>query len=154
MNQALELRVPPPFVALVAAGGMWLLSGFTPLFQPSELWRIVIAMGLALSGIAAAVSGVFAFRRSRTTIHPHRPDRTSALVDTGIFRFSRNPMYLGMALVLLAWSVWLGGPLTLLGPVLFMTYIQRFQIRPEERALEELFGERFSSYRQRVRRWL
>lgn len=154
MIQSLELRVPPPLIALAVAILMWGLARVTPSFGLPDPWSLITALALVLLGLGAAVAGVFSFHRANTTIHPLTPERSTALVETGIYRYSRNPMYLGMALVLLAWSLWLAAPLALLGPLAFMALIQRFQIRPEERALTRRFGPAFSSYCQRVRRWL
>jgi protein-S-isoprenylcysteine O-methyltransferase Ste14 len=95
-----------------------------------------------------------AFRRQRTTINPLHPEKTSSLVTGGIYRISRNPMYVGMALLLLAWAVYLESPAALLGIGAFIAYITRFQIIPEESLLSRHFGAEFENYRQRVRRWL
>ena len=100
------------------------------------------------------LAGVVSFRASRTTINPLKPDEASALVTGGIFRFTRNPMYLGMAFVLFAWATHLGNPWLVVGPLVFALYITRFQIIPEERALLANFGELFVAYKARVRRWL
>ena len=93
-------------------------------------------------------------RRARTTVNPLRPERASALVTTGVYRITRNPMYVGMALMLLAWAVLLASPAALAGPVTFIAYMNRFQIGPEEDALDTLFGPDYAAYRSRVRRWL
>ena len=97
---------------------------------------------------------VWSFRRQRTTINPHLPQQTVALVTEGVYRYTRNPMYLGMLCFLLAWALWLSTPLALLGLALYVGYLNRFQIGPEERVLEERFGTRFTSYCATVRRWL
>ena len=94
------------------------------------------------------------FRRARTTVNPLKPETSAALVSTGVYSFTRNPMYLGMALALFAWAVYLSSVWSLLGPVLFALYITRFQIVPEERVLDGLFGASFAAYKKRVRRWL
>ncbi|WP_210307157.1 methyltransferase family protein [Paenochrobactrum gallinarii] len=96
-------------------------------------------------------------RRPSTTsspINPLRPETTSALVTTGIYRYSRNPMYVGFALFLLAFAVLLSSPGALLGVLGFVLYIDRFQILPEEQALNVLFGADFTNYCTQVRRWL
>jgi protein-S-isoprenylcysteine O-methyltransferase Ste14 len=116
-------------------------------------WRLALAMLLVLCGGAVALAGVLAFRRARTTVNPLRPDSASQLVVAGIYRHTRNPMYLGMALWLLAWGLWLDVPPALLGVPAFVLYLNRFQIAPEERALQALFGADFAGYCARVRRW-
>ncbi len=150
----LELKVPPPGVALLAGLLMWGVARLGPLLAMPEGMRRGIAGVLMAMGIGIAVSALAQFWRARTTVHPEKPEKTSALVTTGIFRLTRNPMYVGLASVLLGWAVWLRAPWALLGPALFMLYIQRFQMVPEERVLAGKFGERYASYCQRVRRWL
>jgi protein-S-isoprenylcysteine O-methyltransferase Ste14 len=150
----LELRIPPPIVGLIIAGGMWAVAHIPPILQLPNLLRLLVAVVLAVLGVAVALGGVLSFRRAHTTVNPLKPETSAALVSTGIYSFTRNPMYLGMALALLAWAVYLSSAWSLLGPLLFALYITRFQIVPEERALEGLFGESFAAYRERVRRWL
>jgi protein-S-isoprenylcysteine O-methyltransferase Ste14 len=101
-----------------------------------------------------AVSGVVAFRRARTTLNPIKASSASALVRSGVFRFTRNPMYLGLLLQLFAWTVFLSNPMTLLFLPVYVLYINRFQIIPEERVLTSLFGTEYSAYKKSVRRWL
>ena len=100
------------------------------------------------------IAGVVSFRKAKTTVNPLKPEEATSLVNSGIFRFTRNPMYVGFALVLLAWAIYLSSPLSLVGVLGFILYIDRLQIEPEERALNELFGSEFESYRSNVRRWL
>jgi protein-S-isoprenylcysteine O-methyltransferase Ste14 len=152
--KALELKIPPPVVALVVAGAMWAIARATPPMPIPPSISALAAGTLALAGFAIALSGVLAFRRARTTIHPHKPQETSALVITGIYRFSRNPMYLGLLLVVLAWAVFLSAAWSFAGPVAFVLYIGRFQIHPEERVLSAKFGEAYAVYNSKVRRWL
>ena len=98
--------------------------------------------------------GVLSFRRARTTVNPFAPERTVNIVSSGIYRLSRNPMYLGMACILTGWAVWLWQVQAVLGVVLFVAWITRFQIIPEERVLTQKFGTEYRQYRQRVRRWV
>lgn len=114
-------------------------------------WLVWMAF---LSGMLLIAASVTLFVRAGTTIEPFRPERSKHLVTDGVHRLSRNPMYLGMLLWLLAWSLWLGNLLTLLGLVFFVGYLNRFQIKPEERILADLFGRDYQEYSQRVRRWL
>jgi protein-S-isoprenylcysteine O-methyltransferase Ste14 len=152
--QSLDTRVPPPAVAAAAAVAMWGISRVTPLLQLPGDWRLAAAASIALAGMGFTVSGMIAFRRARTTINPTTPHKSSVLVDSGVYRITRNPMYVGLACVLVAWAVFLSSPWALLGPLAFVLYIGRFQIGPEERALEKLFGSEYAAYRARVRRWL
>jgi protein-S-isoprenylcysteine O-methyltransferase Ste14 len=152
--QALELKVPPPIVMLLTAFAMWGLARIAPTFTLPASTRISLAAAIALIGLGIAIAGVAEFRRARTTVNPMKPDESTALVAGGIFRITRNPMYVGLLFVLLAWAVFLSCAWTLAGPLAFVLYIGRFQIAPEERALSVLFGDDYAAYRQRVRRWL
>ena len=150
----LELRIPPPVVGLIVAGGMWIVAHLPPILPLPELVRLSVAVVLGAVGVAVAIGGVISFRRAQTTVNPLKPETSAALVSTGPYSFTRNPMYLGMALALFAWAVYLSSIWSLPGPVLFALYITRFQIVPEERVLDRLFGAPFAAYKKRVRRWL
>jgi len=152
--KALELKIPPPVVALLLALAMWALAALGPTLPWSEGTRRVVALALALVGASFDFMGLIAFVRRHTTVNPLRPANTSALVTNGIYRITRNPMYVGLVMFLTAWAVYLGAAWPLLGPVVFVLYITRFQIRPEERVLTTLFGEAYTDYTRRVRRWL
>lgn len=152
--KALELKIPPPVIALLAAFVMWLISQSTPLLEVPRNIGMLAAGTLAAAGFAFALAGVLLFRRAKTTIHPTKPQETSALVTSGIYRISRNPMYVGLTLVLLAWAVFLSSGWSLAGVIAFVLYIARFQILPEERVLSAKFGEAYAAYKSRVRRWL
>jgi protein-S-isoprenylcysteine O-methyltransferase Ste14 len=150
----LALKIPPPIIALACATGMYFLAENTLHYGLGPPWVMPTAITLAIIGIGFALVGVLSFRRHRTTINPLHPEKTSRLVTGGVYRISRNPMYVGMALLLIAWAVYLESPAALLGPIAFVAYITRFQIIPEEILLAQHFAEEFSAYRQRVRRWL
>lgn len=150
----LDLKIPPPLVALMLVVLMWLLSRLLPPVAASRELRFVLAGLVALAGLSFSVAGGQAFRRARTTVNPLRPENASSLITTGVYRVTRNPMYVGLMLVLLAWAILLASPLSLAGPVAFIAYIDRFQIQPEERILIEKFGPAYEAYRARVRRWI
>jgi protein-S-isoprenylcysteine O-methyltransferase Ste14 len=152
--RALELKIPPPLVALLIAAAMWVISLATPLVDLPVHIRLVTGIAIALAGVATAILGVAAFRRAKTTVNPLKPETSSSLVTTGIYRFTRNPMYVGLALVLLAWAMFLSSPWGLLGPLVFALYMNRFQIMPEEKILLGMFGTAYSAYQSKVRRWL
>ncbi len=151
---SLELKVPPPALALLLALFMWLVSSFVAPLEVPFRWRVGATLALALVGLGFSVAGVAAFRRARTTINPTKPATASALVSGGVYRLTRNPMYLGLFLLLLALAVLLSNPVALLLVPVFVLYINRFQITPEERALSSLFGGEYAAYKERVRRWL
>lgn len=150
----LELKVPPVAVALVIGLLSWTLSGIGPALPFPDSVRLAISLILIGAGLAIAGAGVVEFRRAQTTVNPHRPKHTSTLVTTGIYRRTRNPMYLGLLLLLSAWAFYLGAWLGFAPLALFVLYMDRFQIEPEEHALSVTFGDAFSAYRSRVRRWL
>jgi protein-S-isoprenylcysteine O-methyltransferase Ste14 len=150
----LEHRVPPPLVMLLTGLAMWFAAGVLPRVAVEDTLRIALAVALLAAGLAVCLAGVFAFRRAKTTVNPLKPETASTLVIVGIYKYTRNPMYLGFALLLLALAVYLASPLTLAGVAAFVLYINRFQIAPEERALTALFGEDFRRYITQVRRWL
>lgn len=153
--QALELKVPPPAVALIVGAAMWAAAHLLPAVRLSSgQWRFIIAGVCASFGVIVALLGVWAFRRARTTINPTTPEKASSVVTGGIYNYTRNPMYLGLASVLVGWAIWLSAPLLILGPVAFMLYMTRFQIIPEERVMTSKFGPDYDEYRKRVRRWL
>jgi protein-S-isoprenylcysteine O-methyltransferase Ste14 len=151
---SLENRIPPPVLGLALGLSMWLVARRAPGADVIGPWRWMLGGLLLAGGIAFAALGVRAFRRAQTTIDPVHPERASALVVTGIYRFTRNPMYVGFALLLGAWALVLGSAWTLLGVLVFVAWIDRLQIPPEEHALRAKFGAEFEHYAQRVRRWL
>ena len=151
--RALELRIPPLAVVLGFAAAMAMVAAATPaaLTIPG---RRVIGVAFAIAGVAVAVAGVVAFRRHMTTVSPFDPGRTTSLVTTGVYRFTRNPMYLGFLLVLAGWAVYLADGIAALLLPLFVAYMTAFQVMPEERALSQRFGHAFIVYASQVRRWL
>jgi len=149
----LELKVPPPVVALCLAFLMWFAPSLGQPEVPLQV-RVGMALVLVLIGLSISIAGMVAFRRARTTINPVKASAASSLVTTGVYRFTRNPMYLGLLLTLLAWAVFLFNPVALLFVPIFVLYINRFQIKPEEQVLSSLFGAEYMAYKGQVRRWL
>ena len=152
--QALELKIPPPLVALLIAIVMWLAASFVPLFELPPTVRKSVAIAMALAGATFDIAGALSFRGARTTINPMKPHPATALVRSGVYCVTRNPMYVGLLFILVSWAVFLSSASALLGPLAFYLYIGRFQIAPEERVLSELFGNEFLAYKAKVRRWL
>lgn len=151
---SLELTIPPPAVMLVTGLAMWFLSFLFPAMTLMWLRSVSGAVILGLIGLGISTLGIISFRRANTTIDPGRSAETSALVTSGIYRFTRNPMYLGTFLVLIGWGVLLGNVAAILGAFIYILYISRYQIQPEERRLQARFGDEFISYKATVRRWL
>nr|WP_295082482.1 isoprenylcysteine carboxylmethyltransferase family protein [uncultured Roseateles sp.] len=154
MLQRLETKLPPLLLVLVLAALAWFLACLWPALSISFVGQRWLALGLALLAAAIALAGVQAFRQHGTTVDPMRPAHSSAVVSSGIYRFSRNPMYLGFGLGLAAWVIALGNAAAALLIPVYVAYMVRFQIRPEEAALQAKFGEPFVADRRRVRRWL
>ena len=153
----LENKIPPPVVGLLFAGIIWAISAVTyelPVSIITQQQALVIAVILLVLGFGFAISGGISFRMAKTTVNPLKPETASALVTSGVFKYSRNPMYVGLAIILLAWTIYLAAPFGLIAVLGFMAYIQRFQIIPEERAMYKLFGAEFEAYQSIVRRWL
>ena len=148
------VRMPPVAVTLIVATLMWAVARMLPSLRFDFAGRRLLAVALLLAAGVFGLAGLRAFHRARTTANPLRPERASALVTDGIYRRTRNPMYVALALALLGWAVQLGHALAPLGVVVFVAWMNRFQIAPEERALARLFGEDFERYTREVRRWL
>jgi protein-S-isoprenylcysteine O-methyltransferase Ste14 len=145
---------PPLPLALALLPAMWLISRTWPVPGFDFGARSVLAVTLGSAGLGLCGAAVASFRRAKTTVDPTRPERASSLVDGGVFAYSRNPMYVGFALVLLGWALWLGSAVALAVPPAFVAYLDRVQVPQEERALAAAFGEAYADYRRRVRRWI
>ena len=150
----LELKVPPPVVTLVLGFLMWWTPPAAGLVQMPFAARVLGAIVLVCVGQGIGFAGVIAFRHAKTTVNPVKTSLASALVVRGVYRYTRNPMYLGFSMTLLAWAVFLANPLAVLWLAVFVLYITRFQIIPEERVLASLFGAEYEAYKRRVRRWV
>jgi len=150
----LDLRIPPVALSLLIAVAMWLASEQFPSMSLAIPGRLIISIALCGIGIVFAVAGVIAFRAAKTTVNPTRPGAASTLVSSGIYRFSRNPMYVGFLFALSSWACFLAHVLGFILLPAFVIYMNRFQISPEERALSSKFGKHFATYTQSVPRWL
>ena len=153
MNR-LELKVPPLALFLGSALLVLALAALqVASFRAMYVWRTAGVLLIA-AGVLVAVLGVLEFRRAGTTVNPMSPERASNVVTSGVYRWSRNPMYLGMASVLAGLALAVGSATGLLVTAGFCAYLSRFQIAPEERRLLEVFGEPYARYLRQVRRWL
>ena len=152
----MKARIPPPLVLLICGILMWVVAEKASVFDfilphSTPVFWIVLLVGLAV--IASGISAIF---KHKTIIHPNREalPRATALVTTSVFRYSRNPIYVGMTIMLVAWTIRLENWLSALGIVVFVVFITNYQIKPEEEALEKLFGAEYLRYKQQVRRWV
>lgn len=150
----LKLKIPPALLFLLCVVLMWLTDrglSFEPLVLKTPDW--LYSVFLSIGGLIILL-GIIEFRRKSTTVNPHKPQDTTAFVKSGVYRITRNPMYLGMALILCAAVVRLENMLTMLFIPIFIWYMNEFQIKPEEQVMEQKFGEEFLGYKKKVRRWV
>ena len=149
----MQAKIPPLLIVFVLGAGMLAADARLPghFDFPGRAWA---AYALVAAGILLVLLGVGRFRKADTTVDPLHPDRASELVTGGVYRFTRNPMYLGFAAVLAGWDLYLGSWFGALSRPLYVLLMNRFQIGPEERALAGRFGAAYQAYRSRVRRWL
>lgn len=152
--KSLELKVPPLIIVCVCALAMF---GISRLFGKQRFLAghgDVIGFVFIVAGILVAVAGIVAFRKARTTVNPLRNENIAALVTSGIYSMTRNPMYVGMLLLLTGFGLLLSSLYSLVMCVVFVLYINRFQIQPEEKMLESIFKNDYVLYKARVRRWV
>jgi protein-S-isoprenylcysteine O-methyltransferase Ste14 len=153
-QNGVALKLPPLALVSIVAALMWLASFATPTFEFFLPARYVLSVSFAIIGAVTCVAGVVSFRRAKTTVNPMKPSSATSLVVSGIYKHTRNPMYLGLLLVLLGWAVFLSNPAAFAFLPAFIVYLNRFQIVPEERVLASLFPHEYPAYRAKVRRWL
>jgi len=152
--KTLELKVPPVILTLLFGAAMWAVSRVLPSGYFAFPGRFLLFAVVLIAGIVIALMGVLAFRRAGTTVDPRTPHQTNSLVVNGVYRYTRNPMYVGFLMILAAWWIYLGSVFAALLLPLYVLYMNRFQIKPEERHMRDLFGDQFNQYAERVRRWL
>lgn len=150
----LELKLSPVMTAVLLAAAMWFVAANSAGLALPQALRWAALLLLFTAGTIVGLAGVRTLRNARTTVNPYRPHASSTLVTAGVYGRTRNPMYLGLMLALAGWGLYLANPWSLLLGFTFMPFMNRFQIRPEERALEQTYGEDFRAYCRAVRRWL
>lgn len=150
----MKLLVPPPLVCALAVLLTWAVGA---LFPATRLdWPLLPNIGLAVAvlGVLLALVAFGGFHARKTTVNPHHPERSSALVTDGVYLITRNPMYLGLALLTLGAAFMLRQPFGLVFLAAQIGWITWFQILPEEAALKAKFGPEYEAYTKRVRRWI
>ncbi len=152
-SEAMRLKIPPVLVMLIFALLMYLLATFLPVGCFDFFGRIFFVYLFLLGALVLGTSSVFKFYNARTSVDPAKPNKASHLVTQGIYRYSRNPMYLALLLVLIVWGLWLGNAFNALIAAGFVSYMNKFQIIPEEQVLMGLFGKAYQKYLNEVRRW-
>lgn len=146
--------IPPPVYAIFIAFLMYFLAKQYPLATFIEAPVTQLAYLFAAIGLTFDLSSLFLFIKSKTTANPIKPKNTKKLVVTGFYQYSRNPMYVGLFFLLLAWAWYMGALSPFIGLPLFIFIVTIQQIKPEEQALEEIFGQAYLDYKQQVRRWI
>lgn len=154
---ALELKVPPVVVLILALVGVHYSPVIVPFISNNYNipdWQANLASLVFIFGVLIAIAGVVTFKLAKTTTNPISIGNTSSLVTHGIYRFTRNPMYLGMLMVILAFIIKTGHIAGLVFAIAFVAYMTRFQIKPEERMLRKIFTDQYTDYMKRTRPWL
>ena len=151
---ALALKVPPVAQVIITAAAMYGVSKMVPALTFSLNGSTALAVGLGAMGMSLGVMGVTQFRKAQTTPNPQALEKVSSLVTSGIYRYSRNPMYLGLVLILLGWAFYLSHFLAFVLLPVFILYMTRFQIQPEEQMMARKFGKTYQAYLNKVRRWI
>jgi protein-S-isoprenylcysteine O-methyltransferase Ste14 len=150
----LELKVIPPIQLVIGASLMFALADYFPQYSFTLAFSFpIIIFILALASIIGSLA-LYDLRKHQTTFHPHTPEKTRKVVDSGIYAYSRNPMYLALVLVLFTLAIYLKNFTCFAVMPLFIWYITRYQIKPEEEMLNKLFSTDYQFYSQKVRRWL
>ncbi|WP_318308891.1 methyltransferase family protein [Flagellimonas crocea] len=147
------MKVPPALVMLVFGGSMYVLDRFLPVGEFEFFGKQGLAVFLSGLGVLVILIAMVQFFIFKTTVDPMNPKKSSALVTTGVYKFTRNPMYLGMLLLLLAIGLKLGNAFNTLIAAGFVSFMNRFQIKPEEEVLQEKFGQEYKIYCKLTRRW-
>ncbi|MGX9415925.1 methyltransferase family protein [Vibrio sp. WJH972] len=150
----LELKIVPVVLVLIAVGFIWALDWLLPTFRLMFPGQMICAAILFVAAGYLGLKGIWDFRQAKTTVHPHIPHEASTVVSNGIYQYSRNPMYLGLVCLLLVEGLVLKNWTMILVVWGFIAYLNRFQILPEERALEAKFGKEYLDYKEKVRRWI
>ncbi len=150
----MRLLIPPPVQGLIFGAAMWQLARLLPQFAMSFPGDRYVALVCLIIGVGMELIAVRAFFVAKTTVNPLKPENANKLVISGLYKISRNPMYLGLLIFLTGWAIWLGNPLNVGLLVLFVAYITYSQIKPEEAVLREKFGADYADYCRSVRRWI
>ena len=151
---ALALKVPPVAQVIITAAAMYGVSKMVPALTFSLNGSTALAVGLGVMGLSLGIMGVTQFRIAQTTPNPQALEQVSSLVTSGVYQYSRNPMYVGLVLILLGWAFYFSHLLAFVLLPIFILYMTRFQIQPEERMMAQKFGKTYQDYLNKVRRWI
>jgi protein-S-isoprenylcysteine O-methyltransferase Ste14 len=150
----MSLKIPPVIVTLVSILMMWGTTNLDIRIDARFHVSIWVSVTCTIIGLVIGITGVLQFIAHKTTVNPHRPKNSSSLVSGGIYKYTRNPMYLALLILLISIGFYLGSFLAFLILPLFILYMNKYQIIPEERVLDEIFGDDYKKYQERVRRWI
>ncbi|SKB37891.1 Protein-S-isoprenylcysteine O-methyltransferase Ste14 [Parapedobacter luteus] len=152
----MRAKIPPDIVLIGCGVLMWLSARCLPRSGLAIPYHTVLSGLIALFGLVIIVSAKAALRKHRTTAQPgwRSLPTASVLVTTGVYNLSRNPIYLGMALLLVGWGVALANLASAIGVLIFVGFMTKCQIMPEEKVLGQRFGDEYRQYSSRVRRWI
>lgn len=151
---ALALKVPPVAQVIITAAAMYGVSKMVPALTFSLNGSTALAMALGVMGLSLGIMGVTQFRIAQTTPNPQALEKVSSLVTSGVYQYSRNPMYVGLVLILLGLAFYLSHFLAFVLLPIFILYMTRFQIQPEEQMMAQKFGKTYQDYLNKVRRWI
>jgi len=144
----------PVVLVLIFISLMFVVDEVNILPSYTFKYKLIFSLIIFFSGVLIILIAGYSFKKAQTTVNPMTPEKTTQLVKTGIYKYSRNPMYIGFTAWLLACVVFIGNPAHLLLPPLYVLLVNKLYIVPEENALEKLFKQEFTQYKSRVRRWL
>ena len=146
------IKIPPPILVLILVVSSFLSSKKIDLIHiPNQNLTSILIL---LIGILILIIPVSKFIKSKTTIDPIKFKKVNKLVTSGIYKYSRNPMYLGLLLIVISSSILYLNIYSVTTPMIFYYWINRFQIKREEIFLTEKFGKEYLLYMTRTRRWI
>jgi len=150
----LSLKIPPLALGIITLLLIWLADRYVPIYHADFVYQNIIASVISGAGLIVALPGIFAFKKLKTSVDPRYPQKVSKLVIIGIYKYSRNPMYLGLLLAIIGFVFFLGSLAGILIVILFVLFINKYQIQPEEIVLQQKFGDDYINYTKDVRRWI
>ena len=151
----MHLKIPPPIVALIGILLIFLSKDYILILYLHPHLQNTLSLLFLIIGFVIIFLATKEFKKSETTVNPMKPETSTRLVTSGVFKYTRNPMYLGLASILLASCFYFSSLLGIIVYVpLFIFYITVFQIIPEEESMKTIFNDEYLDYCSKVRRWI
>lgn len=150
----MSLKIPPVIVFLLAIVLLFIIRSLTNYYTFEHAYLKWLGGLFYVIGGIIGLMGIMEFRKHQTTVDPTQPNKASSIVTTGVYKFTRNPMYLGMLFGLTGATLFYGNPLSSLSILFFIVYMTIFQIKPEEKSLKAKFGREYKQYVSNTRRWI